>query len=293
MVNPNYDAGVNAGALTTDVSEYYGLITKIARQIIEGARATDRLAVFNKTPIDNGTTIEEAVVEMASSTAYNPDGTNEFAPTDPSLKVKYYKKWTDKQFATTVRDNQIRKVLTAGGDVRKLSEPIVSSLTNGDEYEKYLAVKGLFEYGATEGVFVNLGSVSKTNYKDILTTIKNTVSGMKFPNSNFNTAGIVRETLPENIRIIMPYQIKNAIDVNELAGVFNLSLAEINERIIEVDSGDKIFIVDERAILVYTRLYQMSTLYNPKGLFMNYWLTTDRLYAVSGLFDGCYMTLTE
>lgn len=292
MVNPNYAKGVNAATFDPNVNAAYSMIEKVARQVMRGVVSSDRLSVFEKTPIDNGTTIEEVVIKLAESTAFNSSATDVFAATNPSLVVQYYKNWTPKQFATTVKDNDVRKVLLSNGNVNDLAEPVVASLTNGDIYEKYLATRGLFDWAATNGVFTNSGDVVETNYKGILGKLKDIVSGMQFTNTTFNSAGIARQTFADNIRIVMPYTIKNSIDVNELAGVFNLSKDELGARIIEIDTGNRIYVVDEQAILVYTRLYQMTTEYNPKALHMNYWLTTDRLYAVSPLFDGTYITVT-
>ena len=95
--------------------------------------------------------------------------------------------------------------------------------------------------------------------------------------------------MAEDIRIIMPYTIKNAIDVDELSGVFNLSKAEIESKIIETDTDEHyIYIVDQNAILDFTRLYEMVSQLNADGLFFNYFLHVERLFAISELFDGCF-----
>ena len=92
----------------------------------------------------------------------------------------------------------------------------------------------------------------------------------------------------------MPYQLKNKLDVEELAGVFNLDKAEIKNRIIETDTGIEsgsyyIYVVDKHAVLDFTRLYEMMDEKNADGLFWNYYLHTERLYALSPLFDACYV----
>lgn len=287
MVNPNYSGGIAPESYVVDVNEIYPLIEKVARQVLADVDVSDRLALFNKAPIDNGTTIEEYVVKLAQSTAYNPNDNNPFATVNPELVVRYYKNWTHKKFKTTVYDNEVRKVLLADGNSARVSASIVASLSKGDIYEKYLATRDLLKYAFEQDLIVKNAPIVKTNYKEILTAIKDTISGMSFPNADFNKGGIVRETPKNRIYILMPYKIKNKIDVEELAGVFNLDKAEVKNRIIEIDSGDNIYIVDELAILVYTRLYQMASMpYNADTLSKNFVLHTDRLYAISPLFDA-------
>ena len=294
MVNPTYGKGVAADDYEVEVNSVYPLIEKVARQVLAGVDVSDRLAVFNKTPIANGTTIEEVVVKLAESTAYNINDTNPFDVVNPEMVVRYYKDWTHKVFKTTVFDNEIRKVMLADGNAGRVSAEIVASLSKGDIYEKYLATRGMLADAVTNEYITIGDEILKTDYKGILKALKDAVSGMSFPNGDYNKAGIVRETPKNRIYILMPYKIKNAIDVEELAGVFNLDKAEIKNRIIEIDSGDNIYIVDEYAILVYTRLYQMASApYNPDNLSKNFVLHTDRLYAFSELFDAYCIPLVD
>lgn len=286
MVDPIYGGGVDAQNYTVDVNEIYPLIEKVARQMMASTEITDKLAVFNKAPIDNGTTLEEFLVKIAQSTAYDPEDTQPFDVVNPELVVRYYKNWTHKKFKTTVYDNEVRKVMLADGNAGRVSGEIVASLSKGDFYEKYIATRDLFKYAFDNDLIVKSAQIESDDYKGILKELKNAVDGMSFPNADFNKAGVIRETPKSRIRILMPYKIKNAIDVDELAGVFNLSKAELAERIITIDSGNTIYVVDELGVLIYTRLYQMGSMpYNIDNLSKNFVLHTDRLYAISPLFD--------
>lgn len=292
MVTPTYGKGVDAATYENPVNATYDMIEKVATQILAETAVTDRLARFDKKPIDNGTTIEEYTVKLAQSTAFDPNDVNPFQKADPAVVVRYYKDWTRKKFRTTVNFNEARKVTLAGESVAPLAAEVVASTTKGDIYEKYTNVRDMFADAATKDYIVKQPAVVKTDYKGILKAIKDTVSGMSFANDDFNKAGIIRETPKDRITILMPYKIKNAIDVEELAGVFNLSKAEIGERIVEIDTGDNIYICDDRAVLVYTRLYEMRSIENTETLDRNYVLHTDRLYAISELFDATVIPLT-
>ena len=305
-VTATYGQGILPANLTYDVNESYAMVEKIARQVIRNVVTEDHLAVFDKLPVDKGTTIEEAIIKLVEAQA-SADGSTVCAPIDTTnlIAVRYYKNWTKTQFKTRVSLDEIRKVMDTDGNVEAIAERIAGTLVESDKQDKYEKVKGLFKYGvgssdpvvAATFVDINKGTPidcsTDGGYKKLLKTIKNTVSGMKFVNADFNTGGIKRMTLASDIYIVMPYKIKNAIDVDELAGVFNLSKAEIEGRIIEIDEGDNIYIVDQNAILDYTRLYELTSFWNGEGLFTNYWLTTERLYALSPLFDGCYISVTK
>lgn len=292
-VSTNYAQPILPSGLTYDENATYNMVEKIARQVIRNVTTEDRLAIFDKVPINDGTTIEEAVVGLAEATSYDKDAVDVFVKTNPNMYVRYYKNWTPLQYATTAQINEIRKVMLTGGNAEDLAERIAGALVESDKQDKYERTKGLLKWATTNNGIVKVGTLASDDYKGILTALKNTVSGMTFVNTNYNVAQIKRRTRLDDIVILMPYTVKNAIDVEELAGVFNLSKAEIGSRIIEIDGDEtNIYIVDRQALLIYTRLYEMSTLWNPKGLYMNYWLTNDRLYALSPLFDACYIQLT-
>ena len=187
---------------------------------------------------------------------------------------------------------------------------VISSTTEGDKQEQYEDIRDMMKWGrqvadgGTGAVLVNAETVafdttnSSIDYKQVLVAMKNAFSGMKFVNASYNSAELKRRTKEEDIYVLMPYQLKNKLDVEELAGVFNLDKAEIKERIIETDSGNEsgyyyIYIVDRNAVLDFTRLYEMLNQLNAEGRFWNYYLHTDRLYALSPLFDACYIKIAS
>lgn len=307
-VSPTYSGGVaGANYEPTTITELGGMIGKIAYSVIRENTANDPLAVFDKMPVNKGDTIEQAVVQMAESLSYDEDGDDALKREDSvKFAVKYFKGWTRKKFKKTVDIPEIRKVLSKDIDVSDVTSKIVSSMTEGDKHEKYLNVRDLLTWGrqsadgGTGAVLVRAETVaydsvnSSIDYKGVLTALRDAVSGMKFVNTSFNSISLKRRTREEDIFILMPYQLRNRIDVNDLAGVFNLDKAEIKGKIIETDSGNEsgyyyIYVVDKHAILDFTRLYEMMDEKNADGLFWNYYLHTDRLYALSPLFDACYI----
>ena len=198
----------------------------------------------------------------------------------------------------------MRKVLQTGKGVSELATKVVGVLGESEKHEVFTQNKNLLiwgrqdEDGGTGEVLKNYKTISldtgKIAYTEILKAIKDTVKGMQFVNSSFNTGGINRSTLESDIYIIMPYTLKNALDVDELSGVFNLDKAELKTKIIEIDSAVEskyqyIYIVDRNAILDYVRLYAMEDQKNADGYFWNYFLHTERLYGLSPLFDCGYL----
>jgi len=311
-VNPTYGGGVDGDDYEpTTIEELGEMIGKIASSVIRENTTENYLSVFDKGLVENGNTIEQAVVELAQSQAYDKDGAHTLdRETSKKFAVKYFKNWTAKTFKKTVDFSELRKVLTGSKSASEESSKIISSTTEGDKQEQYEDIKDMMAWGravadgGTGAVLVNAETVNydttndSIDYKQVLVAMKDAISGMKFCNASFNSAEIKRRTKAEDIFILMPYKLKNRIDVEELAGVFNLDKAEIKDRIIETDMVNEsgyyyIYIVDRWAVLDYTRLYEMLNQLNAEGRFWNYFLHTDRLYALSGLFDACYIKVAN
>ena len=284
------------------VDEFNSMIGKVGKQMIREITASNPLNVFNKGYMEKGDTLEIVVTKLVEASAYDRTGSNALARnTVEKLLARYNNAWLRRVFETTVDIPEIRQVLVSGSDTSDIATKIVSELGESRTDDKYQRLKALFKWGTTNGsldathaAFVNAGDVKKLtdgalDYKGILKKIKDTVSGMKYANTNFNAVGVKRRTYADDIYIVMPYTIKNAIDVDELAGVFNLSKTELAGRIIEIDSEDTyIYIVDRNAIIDITRIDEMMSQKNAKGLFVNYFYHVEDMMTICPLFDACY-----
>lgn len=302
---PEFSGGVDGeDYVPNSYEELGGMIGKVAEQVIREVTAEDKLAVFDKMPVDNGDTIEQTIVKMASPRAYDKTGANALTRKTPNIVAKYFTNWERLVFDTTVDIPAIKKVLKTGKGAEDLSSKIVASLSEGDKFTKYNRVKDLLQWGRQDKagkVLVNSGTVTATstgiNYKEVLVKMKDIISGMQYVNPTFNSSQTARRTLAEDIYLLIPFKLKNRLDVEELAGVFNLEKDRINAHIIELDIDAEtingvecypVYIVDYWAILDYTRLYEMVDQKNGDGLFWNYFLHVERMYGISPLFDGTY-----
>lgn len=293
-VTPSYASPITAANFEPTVNTL-GPIEKIAKQAVYNVIADDRLSPLEKGALNNGADVEQIVVQLAESSAYDPDSVTNFSASNPSLAVRYFKTHTERTYKVKVADKEIRKIRLAGSE-EDIAGMIASSLANGYIQENYEAIRDMFEDEDIRDTAVTLSATVENNdYKAILLAIKNAVSGMTFVNSDYNGAGIKRRTRLDDIVILMPYTVKNAIDVNELAGVFNLSKDELPGRMIEIDSAnaDFIYILDRNAAQIYTFYYGMESARNIDGKYTEFNLTVDKMYALSPLFDVTAIRLVE
>ena len=102
-VSDTYLAGVTASGYTPSVSSEFAMIGKVAYSVIREVVAKNPLGEFLKGNIENGDTIEQAVVKLVESSAYDSTGAGALnRDTTVKMAVRYFKNWTRKKFKTTV-----------------------------------------------------------------------------------------------------------------------------------------------------------------------------------------------
>ena len=305
ITNNFQPATVGGSYVPNTYSSLDDMIGKIAHQIIKEVDTKNPLAVFDKVPVDNGDTIEQAVVKLVDANAYDSTGAGALTrETAVSCAVRYFNNWQRHTYKNTIDYSVIRKVLTSGKGAEEVADKIVSSMSNSRIHDKFESLVALLKWGRAIGSYdastavikssttIAAGSDGRIDAKAILRGIKNAVKGFTFVGTSYNVPAIKQSSLLDNIYIVMSYKMKNALDIDELAGVFNLEKTELGARILEINDDDSyIYVLDERAILDYTRLNEMVSQINADGLFYNYFLHIEDLFAISPLFNTyCIVT---
>lgn len=287
---------INTGSTSVpdDASSVYSMAYKFAKQIIENVTSVNPLdELFNKGKIEYGKNVEEAVLELLDKGEYNENAVDLFVASDPTFVVRWYKEWSSGQFSTTVRLGEIRKILARGISERETAESvaqlIVSNLTESDSYDRYKNEKGVLT--ALQNAIYTAGyaeNASTTN--ELLKKMRNIVDDFQFINSKYVLAGIENRSRLDDIRIVMPFNIKNAIDIDSMAYMFNMEKADLLAKIIVTDETDgAVYILDKRAVFQYNRLLELTEQWNGKALLTNYWYTVDDMYGYSPLFKATYI----
>ena len=291
---------INTGSTTVpaDASSVYSMAYKFAKQIIENVTSVNPLdPLFNKGKIEYGKDVEEAVLELLEKGQYDENAVNVFAASDPTFIVRWYKEWSSGQFSTTVRLGEIRKILARGLGERNtaeaVAEKIVSNLTESDSFDRYKNEKATLRKLVEDLWGAGKMAGAPTTVNELLKMMRNVVDDFQFINSNYVLAGIDNRTPLSEIYIVMPYTVKNTIDIDAMAYMFNMEKADLLAKIIVTDATDNcVVIVDRRAVFQYNRLLELTDQWNPKALLTNYFYTVDDMYGYSPLFKATYLDCT-
>ena len=296
------NTGINgSGTFPATSNDVYGLIETLAVQNIRDVKSTNRIVDgFYDYEVDNGKVIEEAIIEMAEAQAFDKDAYS-FAPTDPSVQVRYFNNFVGKQYAATVRRDDIRAIIAnKGTGVEDVVARIIGTLGEGESNQDFIDARDALYKADMKNYRSIIGGVP-ASMKGVIYALRDMYNHCKCNNADLTSVEYVSATPEEDIRIAVSTKLMNLIDVIELASIFNLEKEELFGKLVIIDVDDLTdhtydyfaFVYDRKAMGRATRLYEYTQDISGKGRFTNHYLTTERAYFHNGLFKGCYLDCTE
>lgn len=293
-----------------NANDVYGLVETIAQQNIRAVKSSNRIEdAFYDYVVDNGAVIEEAIIAMAEKQSFVKTGNPNLSPKDPTLAVKYFNNWEAKQFQTTIRRSDIRKIIAdKGTGFDEVVSGILATLSEGEGYDDYKAMRDIlndssnvgYDQSASGGIFAGY---TPKNMKGVIYCMREMYNALKATNLVGLDAqdGVLQATPVEDIRIAVSESVLNLMDLVELASAFNLEKEELFGKLVvipfEADAQDydkaRIVVYDRKALGRGTRLFEYSQDIIGKGLYTNHYLTTERCYFYNGLFKCVSLDITN
>lgn len=273
------------------------LYNKIALTIISSMDFENPFARFRKADINYGDTLEDIFVDIPKGYDYNAKDENPFKQSTPDVKALYSVINKQLQYEQTVHDAEFRRALRSPYGLQSLVTTIVKTLTTASEVDDWLIAKQLLSQEKLMGMVVKMGEATgtaTTDGKTLLDAIKQAGSGMRFPSTSFNQQQVTNTTPMDRQVLVIRAAYKNIIDLDVLAGLYNLDKADITQQIIEVDDfGDEegkiaAVLMDEDFLQFHYALQDGGLIYNPKALATNHFWNSWSINTAS-LFRNAVM----
>ncbi len=242
----------------------------------------NKLKFANKGMIPFGTDVQEIFVDMAKAKEFNPTTaeTEVFKRETPNVLVAYHRQDRQNMYKVTITRQQLKQAFVNEMGLSDLLTQLSVSLVRGDEYDTYLLSKQLianyYEKGLFYPVVVENPMESQENAKAFVESIRGTSNLLEFNSTQFNAQGVNTYTLKENQIILINPLTEAKIDVEVLAYAFNMSKADIQTRMVVVDSlggtgMENVYavVVDKDWFMIWDTVYESGSIYNPDGLYWN------------------------
>lgn len=305
------------------------LVNRIGRVIITSRLYENPWAGFKKGLLEYGETIEEIFVNLAKPYQYDPavaDG-EVFKRRIPDVRASFHSMNYQKFYPTTVSNDQLRQAFLSWQGITDLIGKIIEQVYTGANYDEFLVMKYMIAQVALKGEIypVNIPAVTADNARSVTTTMVAQARKLSYMSSQYNRAGVKTYTDPNFLYMILTTDIESIFDVEVLALSFNMNKAELigrqigvdgfgiidEERLAEIFANDPYtsyvpftdvqktalssiagLMVDESWFMIFDNYYNMTEIYNPQGLYWNYFYHVWKTFSISP-FSNAVLFTTE
>jgi hypothetical protein len=259
------------------------LVNKIALQLVSSKMAKNKLAKFKQGSIGYGADIEEIFTNIASAQTFDVSKSESevFKRKKPDVRAMFHRVNRQDVYKVTIEEGQIKRAFLSSDGLGKVVASIINSLYSGDNFDEYVLMKQLvadYWTDVTGAKVVQVAQVQdQTTARDFFRAVKQTSLDFTFMSSNFNPQGVKQYSAPEDQVLLLHKNVSTYLDTEVLAWVFNKENMDFNTSVVVLDDfgslgNTQAALVDKSWFMVFDNLYETRNLYNPEGLYYNYWL---------------------
>lgn len=292
-------------------SQYYNqfidaLVMRIGETYVHQQSYRNPLAVFKKSKLTYGNTLQEIIPKWIRAHSYVDDAEDVFKMARPDVATWYHSQNRRDRYDITINDTELRTAFTDEYGLNRLVAALLQTPMNSDEYDEYRIMMQLIAYYEHNwGFYKHQLSGAPTNEstgKEFLRAVRAYAGKLTFPNTIYNSGAIADVPVfvrPQELVLMITPDVQASIDVDTLAGVFQLDKADIRYRTVLVDEFP---LPNDQCVALLTTEdffqcrdteYRTTSQYNPKTLGTNYFLHHWGIYSVSPFVPAIMFTTGE
>jgi len=266
------------------------LVNKVALTIMRSNSWTNPLAEFKRGLLTGGDTIEEVMVGLIKAKTYDPARDaleGELFGTAPiEVQSNWHKLNRRDKYKVTVNQPLLQNAFNKPQGLSQFAAQIMNAPGTSDQWDEFLLMCQLFtEYESNGGYFkVKIRDITnpdsptlEADTKSVLTQIRTMVGTLKFISRQYNAAHMQISAQPEELVLFTSPDFNAVLDVEALAGAFNVDKMALSGRIIEIPkekfpTGIEAILSTKDFFVVADQVFETASMWNPASLQTNYWL---------------------
>lgn len=277
------------------------LINRIGFTYVRQQAYKNPLAVFKGTKLTYGSTIQEIAPKWIRAHSYDDENETLLKLHRPEAEVWYHSQNRRDQYPISVNVDELRTAFTDETGLNKLVASIMTTPQNSDEYDEYSIMKQLIgEYEARWGFYKHHLSAAPTDDqtgKELLTALQTYGGRLQFPSALYSGTEIPVFAKPDELVLLVTPETQASLNVNTLAALFNVDLANVKYRTVIVDEfpikGAVALLTTEDFFVCSDTLYNTTSFWNPQTLTTNYYLNHWGVYSVSPFVPAILFTTED
>lgn len=289
---------------TTTKQEFLNsVLNKIGKQEFSNLVYINPLKRIKGEFIEGPTDIEEIYVERSADTGYDPNGTGVLDRHKPSVFVQYHHNTVEHGYGATIQNKQMRKGFLTKNALSTMANTILNQLHTGCEVDEYTdclnTLKALVDSSQAASYSETVDGKSRTvkrtmnniitvspvvdeaTSKAFIKQVKKVIHKMADYSTTYSDKANFAK--PKDLLLFLDSDVEVEMQLETLAGAFNLTVAELNEttKIVIPNMKEKVgaiaVICHHKCLKINPCYYDIDSIKNTKGKFVNYDLVTETL----------------
>ena len=277
------------------------LINRIGFTYVRQQEYKNPLAVFKGTKLSYGSTIQEIAPRWIKAHSYDDENETLLKLHRPEAQAWYHSQNRRDQYSISVNVDELRTAFTDEQGLNKLVASIMTTPQNSDQYDEYrIMLQLIAEYENRWGFYKHhLTSMptDEASGKELLTALQTYGGKLQFPSSLYSGTEIPVFAKPDELVLITTPEAQAGLNVNTLAGLFNVDLAQVKYRVVLVDEfpikGAVALLTTEDFFVCSDTLFNTTSFWNPQTLTTNYYLNHWGIYSVSPFVPAILFTTED
>lgn len=273
------------------------LVNKIVYQKVERMDFTNPFKKYDSYPVNFGDTIENVFVELPKGYTFDKDATDPFTKFVPNVKTLYATINYELQYPVTIQDNLLRRAAINEYGFQNLIENILGTLNVSKDIDEYFATLRMLNNPALyangfEELTYPANSTDEEKAKILTKKIVDVTTDFQLPKTDNNALKVMTVSKKSDILLIIKKNLLNSINLDYLAGVYNLEKVDLLKNILTVDTfvtknesgvaqGEDIdfVILDVNGFDNHVALQDGGLIYNPRGKYTNHFMNLWKIMA--------------
>lgn len=265
------------------------LVNRIGLVLIKNQIWSNPLAKFKRGMLNYGDTIEEIMVGLIKSRTYNSDRQNLerdiFGQYPPEVQSSFHKINRQEYYPLTVNEPLLQRAFLEPNGLSEFVAALMAAPVTSDNWDEFLLTTSLFsEYYNAGGFFkVNVPDISaadstEADAKVFLRRAREFAGNLQYLSTHYNAAGMPVAATPDDLEMFITPEALAAIDVEALAGAFNIESAKMMGRITVIPKsewkipGAQALLTTRDFFVIADSRIETASVYNPVALSSNYFL---------------------
>lgn len=289
------------------------LVNKIVYQKVDKMTFNNPFQRFEGYKVSFGDTIENIFVDLPTGYTFDKDSTNPFEKFVSNVKTLYASINFEMQYPLTVQDSLLRRAVLREYGLMDLIANLIGSLGTRKSIDEYQAVVYMLNNadiyaGGFETLDVSSEQTETGKYKAVTQKIIDVVTDFALPCKDNNKLGVLNSTPKNRALLVIKQELLNHINLDYLAGVFNLEKVDLIKNIIPVRSfqvvhpGDStanpavpasavgedldFVVLDTEGFDIHPALQDSGMIYNPRGKYTNHFTNDWMIIAYKYYFNA-------